>query len=88
MLKVGRPTTAVTIVVRGESPIDTLCITMPHQVDKLIGESPYLGDSAEHAAESGAPTSPHKYLLSFVGSVRFHTPGYSMGVRQARHDTE
>ena len=25
----------------------------------------------------------YEYLLSFVGSVRFHTPGYSMGVRQA-----
>ena len=25
----------------------------------------------------------YEYLLSFVGSVRFHTPGYSMGVRQS-----
>ena len=60
-------------------------------MDKLIRESPYLTPAAA-AAPRGArvaslaePSAPpeHKYLLSFVGSVRFHTPGYSMGVRQA-----
>jgi hypothetical protein len=82
------------------------------KVDKLIGESPFMGSAQstkEWLAQSSAgcarllpshlvpshpipshllpshPISSHRryeYLLSFVGSVRFHTPGYSMGVRQ------
>ena len=35
------------------------------------------------AADGVASATPYVHLLSFVGSVRFHTPGYSMGVRQA-----
>ena len=55
------------------------------KVDKLIAESPFMGAlDASHGAQSylSASSSGYKYLLSFVGSVRFHTPGYSMGVRQ------
>ena len=54
------------------------------KVDKLIAESPFMGalDSTHGAAYAAASSTGYKYLLSFVGSVRFHTPGYSMGVRQ------
>ena len=52
------------------------------KVDKLIGESPFMGREDKLTAYMGASSSGYAYLLSFVGSVRFHTPGYSMGVRQ------
>jgi len=52
------------------------------KVDKLIAESPFMGTAADLATYMGASSSGYQYLLSFVGSVRFHTPGYSMGVRQ------
>ena len=68
----------------------------PFQVDKLLAQSPFIEGSAarlhRHAGGSGGAKAiafdadempAHPYLLSFVGSVRFHTPGYSMGVRQA-----
>ena len=54
------------------------------KVDKLISESPFMGaiDTLGGATYEQASSEGYKYLLSFVGSVRFHTPGYSMGVRQ------
>ena len=52
------------------------------RVDKLIGESPFMGMAATHGGTAYA-SATYEYLLSFVGSVRFHTPGYSMGVRQS-----
>ena len=53
------------------------------KVDKLISESPFMGDDPQSTREWLAQSSGgYQYLLSFVGSVRFHTPGYSMGVRQ------
>ncbi len=63
--------------------VDTDIVVPPMlKVDKLIGESPYLG-AASGPQRPVPPTARFTYLLSFVGSVRFHTPGYSMGVRQA-----
>ena len=53
------------------------------KVDKLISESPFMGDVSSTREWLAASSSGYEYLLSFVGSVRFHTPGYSMGVRQA-----
>ena len=59
------------------------------KVDKLLSETPYLGASSSPppppaaAASAASAETPWTYLLSFIGSVRFHTPGYSMGVRQA-----
>ena len=55
------------------------------KVDKLIAQSPFMGglDARRfEAAYVNASSSGYKYLMSFVGSVRFHTPGYSMGIRQ------
>ena len=53
------------------------------KVDKLIAESPFMGDAMQSTRTWLAQSSAgYQYLLSFVGSVRFHTPGYSMGVRQ------
>lgn len=59
------------------------------KVDKLLHESPFLrhSQSAEASARASAFAADNdrgawRYLLSFVGSVRFHTPGYSFGVRQ------
>ena len=48
------------------------------KVAQLIDESPYL-----HPERNARPGTEYRYLLSFVGSVRPHTPGYSFGVRQA-----
>lgn len=48
------------------------------KVDKLIRSSPFRDGQPINELQP----SSYKYLLSFVGSVRFHTPGYSMGVRQ------
>ena len=42
-----------------------------------------MGSAADVDRYISASSAGHEYLLSFVGSVRFHTPGYSMGVRQA-----
>lgn len=53
------------------------------RVDKLIGESPFISLKSSSATDTWLASHKRKYLLSFVGSVRFHTPGYSMGVRQA-----
>ncbi|KAL1503656.1 hypothetical protein AB1Y20_012129 [Prymnesium parvum] len=53
-------------------------IVMPPmlKIDKLVASSPYrTGVKLEDSPR-------YQYLLSFIGSVRFHTPGYSMGVRQ------
>ncbi|KAL3917922.1 MAG: hypothetical protein SGPRY_006210, partial [Prymnesium sp.] len=55
------------------------------KIDKLIAHSPY-----RFGASFDITPKEYKYLLSFIGSVRFHTPGYSMstscsawqGVRQ------
>jgi hypothetical protein len=54
------------------------------KVDKLIADSPFMGAAATHggALYGNASANGHRFLLSFVGSVRFHTPGYSFGVRQ------
>ena len=52
------------------------------KVDKLLGESPFMGAPDALPAYAAASSATFSYLLSFVGSVRFHTPGYSMGVRQ------
>ena len=36
------------------------------------------------AAASGADSEPRdRHLLSFIGAVRFNSPSYSLGVRQA-----
>ena len=46
-------------------------------MDKLLGETPFL-DLASAAAPlpygGGTAAAPWRYLLSFIGSVRFHTP--------------
>ena len=47
----------------------------------LLPPRPPLRPLRRPQVEAITPKS-YKYLLSFVGSVRFHTPGYSMGVRQ------
>ena len=55
-------------------------------MDKLLAETPFLSapeDWMPSAADGVASATPYVHLLSFVGSARFHTPGYSMGVRQA-----
>ena len=53
------------------------------KVDKLIAESPFMSSEQDTREWLKVSSSGYQYLLSFVGSVRFHTPGYSMGVRQA-----
>jgi hypothetical protein len=59
------------------------------KVDQLLSQSPFVPTSdASHAASAArvaaqAQRGEWRYLLSFIGAVRFHTPGYSMGVRQA-----
>ena len=52
------------------------------KVDKLISESPFMHTDESTREWLKASSTGYQYLLSFVGSVRFHTPGYSMGVRQ------
>jgi len=65
-------------------PAQDIVVPPMLKVDKLLGETPFL-DTAPATTDggAGAGAAPWRYLLSFIGSVRFHTPGYSMGVRQA-----
>jgi hypothetical protein len=53
------------------------------KVGKLVKESPYVHPPKRTAGGRGGEEAAPRYLLSFIGSIRPHTPGYSFGVRRA-----